>query len=110
MRSGEITRIWADWPTAVLSMSASVGPSQSSELSPEAFRNGRIARDNSGVFALPVPAVEDPERTSPVLRTHPPASITKTREAMPIHFQGRAGLAGVTGTAAMDASVGRAPW
>src|SRR6516162_2246112 len=110
MRSGAITRICADWPTPVLSMSASVGPSQSSELSPEAFRNGRIAKDNSGAFTLPAPVVEDPERTNPVLRTHPPASITRTRAPIPIHFHGRAGLGAAIGTAAMEASVGRAPW
>src|SRR5882762_8147111 len=51
-RSGETVRKWADWPTSVLNMSARLEPSQSTLGSPEALRNGRIARERAGAEAV----------------------------------------------------------
>jgi uncharacterized protein (DUF3084 family) len=49
IRFGATVRKDADRPTSVRSISARLGPNQSIEESPEAFRNGRIASE-SGWF------------------------------------------------------------
>src|SRR6267143_2711414 len=74
-----MVRRWADWPTSVLSMSARLGPSQSSEVSPDAFRKGRMAREacSSGVPRFAV----DPEKILP--RKTIPSAASKTTAAAP---------------------------
>src|ERR1700674_2849707 len=68
-----------DWPTSVLSMSARLGPSQSSEESPEAFRRGRMAREACSIGALGFPA--DREKSLP--RKTIPGIARKTTAAIP---------------------------
>src|SRR6516162_3774388 len=103
-------RTCADCPTAVVSMSAKFEPHWSSAGSPELFSNGRIARDSSGAFTASMLAGAL-EWNIPDCRTHPPPAMT-TANPTPIHFQGKAGLAGMagaTGGIEIDAKVGRAP-
>src|ERR1700683_4791528 len=62
MRSDETARSCADWPTSLLSISAMLDPSQSSDGSPDALRKGRIASDVAGGALAAVSAVFENSR------------------------------------------------
>src|ERR1700692_735202 len=81
-----MVRRCADWPTSVVSISARLGPSQSSDASPDAFRNGRIARE---ACANGAPAfAAEPEKM--LRRKTIPAAASKIMAAIPaIHIRYR---------------------
>src|SRR6202050_1237827 len=93
MRSDETARSCADWPTSVLSISAMLDQSQSSDGSPEALRKGRMASDMAGGALAPVSAVF--ENSRPRKMKAAIASII-VAEATPIASQ-FLGLATTTG-------------
>ena len=80
--SGEIVRTRADCPTSVLSMSATLEPSQSRELSPDALRNGRIASETSG---LTTSCFDDVCLKIVSRYLMPTNAITRTAAISPIH-------------------------
>src|SRR4029077_18399186 len=83
-RLGLTVRSCADCPTSVVNISATLEPSQSKFGSPEALRNGRIAREVNG------PCTAELEPAPNLLRINipPPAKTTVASAATPIHFSG----------------------
>src|ERR1700730_13570742 len=94
----------ADWPISVRNISARFGPSQSSDTSVEALRNGKIANDSCGattalfaVFDVNLP-----------LAIHPPATTMTANIPAAIHFQGTTRTGAGPGIMT-DAETGRFP-
>ena len=90
-RSPETVRSDADWPTSVRSMLAAVGPSQSSDESPDAFRNGRMKSEDERVGTDADVAGERQSRRSRTRNpTAPRAMMTAIRGASKPAPRGRA--------------------
>src|SRR5207302_3953228 len=80
----------ADSPMSVLSISARVGPSQLSDVSPEALRNGRIAKEDGAAEGF-TEGASLPRNRNPVITT------TMTAANPPTQCQGMSCPQGRTG-------------